>query len=136
MLLGLKLLLTEGAPGATTVSVALAGVVFVMVVPPPVEFRAFAGMLLTRMPGVVDVTLIDTVHEPGVLPVWAGTVPPVNRIVPEPAAAVTVPPHVLEVTPTTVMPVGKLSVQEALVSGNKFGLKIVTRSKEFAPGVI
>jgi hypothetical protein len=92
-------------------------------------------------PGVVEVTSIDTVHEPGVAPTWAGTVPPLNDKTVPPATAVTVPPQLLlrftgfaiEIpgwTPT------KLSVQEALVSWNAFGLNMVTLKRETPPDAI
>lgn len=87
-----------------------------MFVPPPVELKAPTGMVLIRVPAVVEVTLTDTVHDPGVDPDWAGTVPPLKDMVVEPAAAVTLPPQELATTPTTVIPLGKLSVQAALVS--------------------
>ena len=100
---------------------ALAGVVFVMFTPPPVEVNAPAGIVLIRFPVVVEVTLIDTVHDPGVTPVWAGTVPPLSDKVVDPATAVTEPPQVL-VRPTGlamespgIMPI-KLSSHEALVN--------------------
>jgi len=109
-------LLTEGTPAAVTFRVALAGLVLLMDVPPPVELKAPTGIVLILVPAVVDVTLTDTVHDPGVDPDWAGTVPPLKDMLVEPAGAVTVPPQVFDVTPTTVIPVGKLSVHEALVS--------------------
>lgn len=121
MALGLKLFVTEGVWMASTCKVALAGVVLEMVVPPPVEVNAPAGIVLMMFPGVVDVTLMDTVQDPGVTPDWAGTVPPLKDNVVEPATAVTVPPHVL-VKPTGLamdrpgcIPI-KLSIQEAFVS--------------------
>jgi len=109
-------LLTEGTPAAVTFKVALAGLVLLMFVPPPVELKAPTGIVLILVPAVVEVTLTDTVHDPGVDPDWAGTVPPLKEMVVEPAAAVTVPPQVFVVKPTTVIPAGKLSVHEALVS--------------------
>jgi len=136
MVLGLKLLLTEGTPVAVTFRVALAGLVLLMDVPPPVELKAPIGMVLILAPGVVAVTLTDTVHDPGVDPDWAGTVPPLKDMVVEPAGAVTVPPQVFAVTPTTVIPAGKLSVHAALVSTNEFGLKMVTRRREVAPAAM
>jgi hypothetical protein len=113
---GLKLLLTEGAPAAVTFNVALAGLVLLMLLPAPVELRAPTGMVLILVPAVAEVTLTETVHDPGVDPDWAGTVPPLREMVVEPAGAVAVPPHEFAVTPTTDIPVGKLSVQDALVS--------------------
>jgi hypothetical protein len=87
-----------------------------MDVPPPVELKAPTGIVLILVPAVAAVTLTETVHDPGVDPDWAGTVPPLKDMVVEPAGAVTVPPQVLPDTPTTVMPAGKLSVQAALVN--------------------
>ena len=61
---GAKPLLNVGGVTATTVNVALAGVVLEMVtgVPPslPLAFKLLAGMVLMRLPGVVDVTFIST----------------------------------------------------------------------------
>jgi hypothetical protein len=116
ILLGLKLLLTEGSPLAVTFKVALAGLVLLMDVPPPVECKAPIGIVLILVPGVVAVTLTDTVHDPGVVPDWAGTVPPLKDMLVEPAGAVTVPPQVFADIPTTVIPAGKLSAQEAPVN--------------------
>ena len=96
---GLKLLRTDGTGIPATFKVALAGLVLVMIVPSPVEVSAPAGMVLIRFPAVVEVTLIETVHDPGVMPSWAGTVAPFTDKVVEPAAAVTEPPQEL-VNPT------------------------------------
>jgi hypothetical protein len=118
---GLKLLLTEGFGLPVTFNVALAGVVLLMRTPPPVELNASAGMVLMRFPGVLEVTLIDTVQEPGVAADCAGTVPPVKDNVVPPAGAPTEPPQVL-VKPTglAILKPGwtaiKLSLQEALLS--------------------
>jgi hypothetical protein len=65
---GLKLLLTEGIGLPATFKVALAGLVLLIVEPSPVEVNAPAGMVLIRFPAVVEVTLIETVHDPGVIP--------------------------------------------------------------------
>jgi len=51
------------------------------------------------LPGIVEVTFIVTVQDPGVIPDWAGTVPPLSDKVVVPATAATVPPQVL-VKPT------------------------------------
>ena len=99
IVLGLKLLLIKGIGLPATFRVALAGPVFVMFEPAPVEVNAPAGMVLIRFPAVVEVTLIETVHDPGVIPSWTGTVAPFTDKVVEPAAAVTEPPHEL-VNPT------------------------------------
>src|SRR5512134_4041182 len=121
-----------------TFKVALAGVVLLMVVPPPVEDKLPAGILLMRFPGVVEVTSIDTVHDPGVAPACAGTVPPVKDNVVPPGEAVTEPPQVLvKFTGLAMTSPGwtptRLSTQEALVSGNPLGLKMVTLSREVPP---
>ena len=64
---GEKLLLTVGVPAYSTRSVALADSAFVIVTPPPsVAVNAPAGIVLMRFPTVVEVTSIDTVHDPGV----------------------------------------------------------------------
>ena len=79
-----------------TRNVALAGVVLVMVLPPPEEVSAPAEIVLIRFPGVVEVTSTDTVHDPGTIPTWAGTVPPLNDNVVPPDTVVTEPPQVFE----------------------------------------
>ena len=136
ILLGLKLLPTDGAPVAVTFKVALAGLVLLMEVPPPVELNAPMGIVLILVPGAVEVTSTDTVHDPGVDPDWAGTVPPLKEMVLEPAGAFTVPPQEFPDTLTMVIPAGKLSVHAALVNWNPFGLKIVTRRREVAPAAM
>ena len=119
-------------------NVALAGSVLEMVVPPPDADSSWAGIVLIRLPTVVEVTVIVTVHEPGVDPVWAGTVPPLNDNVVDPETAVTEPPQVLirptgfAITRPDWTPI-KLSDQEALVSGKAFGLKIDTRRRDVPP---
>jgi hypothetical protein len=66
---GEKLLLTVGVPATSTRRVALAGVVFVIIMPPPsVAVNAPAGMVLMRFPGVVEVTSMDIVQDPGFAP--------------------------------------------------------------------
>lgn len=65
---GLKLLLTEGAIVPSTFRVALAGLVLLMFVPPPVEVRAPLGIVLIRLPRANEVTLTVTVQDPGVDP--------------------------------------------------------------------
>jgi hypothetical protein len=138
---GLKLLVMLGAGLPETFNVALAGVVFVMLTPPPVELNAPAGMVLMRLPVVVAVILIDTVHEPGVGPDCAGTVPPLSDTVVPPAAALTEPPQEL-VTPTGLAMIrpgwtrSKSSSQEAFVSGKPLGLKMVTLKREVPPAGI
>jgi hypothetical protein len=56
IVLGLKFLVTEGMGLPVTFKVALAGLVLLMVVPPPVALRAPAGMVLIRLPVTKDVT--------------------------------------------------------------------------------
>ena len=51
-----------------TFKVALAGEVFVIMLPTPMDVNASDGSVLMRFPGVVDVTSIATVHDPGVMP--------------------------------------------------------------------
>ncbi len=90
---------TEGGGAPVTFNVALAGVVLEIFAPPPVELNAPAGIVLMRLPAVVEVTLMDTVHDPGVVPDCAGTVPPLNAKVVPPVEALTEPPQPL-VKPT------------------------------------
>lgn len=92
---GLKLLLTVGIGLPATFRVALAGLVLVMSEPSPVDVNAPAGIVLIRFPAVVEVTLIETVHDPGVIPSWTGTLPPLTEKLVEPASAVTDPPQEL-----------------------------------------
>jgi hypothetical protein len=138
IVLGEKDLFTDGVTTPRTVKVALAGVVFVIETFPPVELNSFAGMVLIRFPGVVDVTSIPTVHCPGVIPTCWGTVPPFNASVVVPGLAVMLPLHVLETlageainnpgcTPT------RSSIQEALSNWNEFGLYIVTSRRDIPP---
>lgn len=90
-MVGLKLLLTEGVGLPVTFRVALAGVVLLMFTPPPVELNAPAGMVLIKFPTVAEVTLIDTVHDPGVVPDCEGTIPPLKDKLVPPAGALTEP---------------------------------------------
>jgi len=131
IVLELKLLRTEGGRRPPTCKVALAGLVLVMLPPPPEADNSPAGIVLMRFPTAAEVTLMVTVHEPGVDPVCGGTVPPLKDNVVDPATALTDPPQVL-ISPTGLAitrpawtPI-KLSVQEALVNGKAFGLKIET----------
>ena len=96
MVLGEKLLFNVGDRMMFTRKVALAGVVLVIVPPAPEEVSAPAGIVLIRFPGVVEVTSTDTLHEPGVTAVWAGTVPPLNEKVVPPGTVVTLPPQVVD----------------------------------------
>ena len=82
-----------------TFRVALAGVVLEIFAPPPVALNSPAGMVLMKFPAVVEVTLMDTVHDPGVVPDCAGTVPPLRAKLVPPAEAFTEPPQ-LFVKPT------------------------------------
>src|SRR5271157_1281274 len=124
---GLKFLFTEGGRTVLTCRVALAGVVLATRPPLPVAVELPAGMVLIRLPAVVEVTATVTVQEPFVLPTLAGTVPPLRERLVAPGTALTVPPQVLDRftglarlmpgwTPT------RLSLQAALVSWNTFGL--------------
>jgi hypothetical protein len=92
---GEKDLLISGGKTALTRNVALAGVVFVMVPPPPVPVNVPAGMVFIRLPEVIEVTSIETVHEPGTTPTCGGTVPPLNEKEALPAGAITMPSQVL-----------------------------------------
>lgn len=51
-----------------TRNVALAGVVLVIVPPPPVPVKPPAGIVLIKLPGVFEVTSTEMVHDPGVTP--------------------------------------------------------------------
>lgn len=141
IVVGLKFLVTEGVGFPVTFKVALAGVVLLMVVPPPVEDNSPAGIVLIRFPGVEDVTLTETVQRPGVVPTWGGTVPPLRARVVPPATAVTVPPQEF-VTPAGLAIVRpgwtptKLSVHAALVRANPLGLKTVTLNRDVPPAAI
>ena len=127
IVLELKLFWIDGGSTPPTYSVALAGSVLLMVVPPPEDDNAPAGIVLMRFPTTVAVTLMDTVQDPGVGPLCAGTVPPLSARVVVPGTAVTVPPQVL-ITPagSAIIRPGwsriKLSVQEAFVNENALGL--------------
>ena len=79
--------------------------VAVLPVPPLVEVTL--PVVLTKFPEAVPVTFTVSVQEP-----LAAIVPPVSEMLPEPATAVAVPPHVF-VKPlgvATTIPAGKLSV--------------------------
>lgn len=95
IVLSVKDLEIDGAKTVLTVKVALAGVELVMEPPLPEPLKVPAGIVFTRLPGVVEVTSTDTVQEPGVLPDWAGTVPPFRARVVPPAVAKTLPPQVV-----------------------------------------
>jgi hypothetical protein len=141
IVVGEKLLFTEGDRMPPTRKVALAGVVLVMAPPSLEEVNAPAGIVLIRFPGVVEVTSTDTVHEPGVDPTWAGTVPPLKDKVVPPGTAVTEPPHELDTLTGFAMSIPgwtlfKLSVQRAFVNGNPLGLNIFTSRRDIPPGGI
>lgn len=141
MVLGAKTFVINGGNTVPTCRVALAGVVFVMVPPPPVPVSPPAGMVLIRFPGVTDVTSMETVHEPGVTPTCGGTVPPDKDIVVPPGAAATLLPQVdtrfigLAIKIPGCTPT-RLSVQAAFSSWNRFGLKIVILRRDTCPGVM
>ena len=97
VVVGEKLLSNVGGCILPTCNVALAGVVLVIVPPLPVEVNAPAGIVLIRFPDVVEVTSTETVHEPGVVPAWAGTAPPLTDKEVAPAVACTVPPQLFAI---------------------------------------
>ena len=104
--------------GASTVSVAV-----LLVAPGPVSVALIAPVVLVLTPAVVPVTFTTMMQEP-----LAASVPPERLMEPEPAAAVTAPPH----TPVrpfgleTTSPEGKLSVKAMpLRDCDVFGLLIV-----------
>jgi hypothetical protein len=68
IVLELKLLRTEGGRTPPTCRVALAGLVLVMVPPPPKADNSRSGIVLIRFPTAAEVTLIVTVQAPGVDP--------------------------------------------------------------------
>ncbi len=129
MVLGANDLLREGGWTLFICSVALAGVVLVTGTVPvgSVECNVLAGIVLTWFPAIVDVTFTVTVQEPGVIPTWAGTVPPMReRVVP---TIVTTPPQVFVVfggTATFKFAEERSSVHAAgfvdNVRANEFGL--------------
>jgi hypothetical protein len=127
IVLELKLFRMVGGRTPPTCRVALAGSVFEMALPPPMADNSPDGMVLIRFPSAVEVTVTDTVQDPGIVPVCAGTVPPAKDNVVDPATAVTVPPHVLMIPTGFAMtkpgwtPL-KLSVQEAFVRLKALGL--------------
>jgi hypothetical protein len=127
---GLKLLtmLIDGGPGWITIKEAVAGLALVTVPPPPLAVKLLIVLVTVMVVALTPVILTVTVHEPGVEPVWAGTVPPAKEMVDVPATAVTVPPQLLTIVGllATVIGTGKLSVQEALVKAKAFGLTMVT----------
>ena len=110
-----------------TCKVALAGVVLLIVSPPPMDVNAPTGIVLIRFPGVDDVTSTATVHEPGVDPVCMGTVPPLNDNTVAPGTALTEPPQVFDrFTGLAIKIPGwtalRLSVHLASVNAKVFGL--------------
>jgi hypothetical protein len=98
-------------------------------------------MVLIKFPLVDEVTLTDTVQRPGVVPTWAGTVPPLRENDVAPEVAVTVPPQLL-VSPTELAMLRpgwtliRLSVQAAFVSAKPLGLNIVTLRRDVPPVAI
>jgi hypothetical protein len=82
-----------------------------------------------------------TVHEPGIAPTCAGTVPALNDRVVPPGAAVTVPPQVLlKFTGFAIKRPGwtptKLSVQVAAVNWKALGLNMVTLRRDTPPAAM
>jgi hypothetical protein len=57
-----------GVEVPVTFKVALAGEVFVITPPAPMDVNASEGSVLIRLPGMVAVTSTATVHDPGVIP--------------------------------------------------------------------
>ena len=91
MVFAAKFLSTVGGMIVVTCKVALAGVVFVAKFPEPsVAVTVPAGMLLIKLPAVVDVTFTVRVHCPFVLPTLAGTIPPLKEMLVPPTTALTV----------------------------------------------
>ena len=68
IVLALKLLRIVGGKTPPICKVALAGLVLVTLPPPPEADNSPCGIVLMRFPTVVEVTLIVTVHAPGVDP--------------------------------------------------------------------
>lgn len=96
MVFAAKFLSTVGAMIVDTCKVALAGVVFVAKFPLlSVAVTVPAGMVLIKLPAVVEVTFTVTVHCPFVPPTLAGTVPPLKEMLVPPVTALTVPPQLL-----------------------------------------
>ena len=69
IVLGVKVFPIVGGRREATCNVALAGVVFVIVPPPPVPVSPPAGMVLIKFPETMDVTSRETVQDPGVIPI-------------------------------------------------------------------
>jgi hypothetical protein len=105
--------------GLATVRFALA----VLPVPPFVELTA--PVVLVRLPDAVPVTFTTTVQV-----LFTATVPPVSDTLPEPAVAVTVPPHefVRPLGVVTTSPAGSESVNATPVSATVFAGGFVTES--------
>ena len=103
-----------------------------------VEVKPPAGMVLIRLPGVVEVTSTDTVQAPGVAPAWAGTVPPLIWMLFPPETAITLPPQVVSALTglASVIPAGRVSVQLALSNEKALGLNIVMLKREVFPAMI
>lgn len=90
-------------------------------VPPFVELTA--PVVFTKFPDVVAVMLTTTVQE-----VCAAMEPPVSEMLPEPATAVAVPPHVLDspLGVATTSPTGNVSVNAVPVSATELAAGLVS----------
>ena len=67
MVLGSKVLLSDGAETGLTARVDLASVGFVRVVDPILAARLLSGIIFTRFPIILDVTSTEKEHFPGVI---------------------------------------------------------------------
>ena len=127
MVFALKFLFTEGGKTVVTCRVALAGVVFATKFPRlSVAVEPPAGMVLMRLPAVVDVISTATVQDPFVLTL-AGTVPPLKEMLVPPATALTEPPQSLDrfTGLARLIPgwtLTRLSLHASLMSWNMLGL--------------
>jgi hypothetical protein len=126
--LGLQLTLVDVGWVEFTVSVAAA--VFPVKARPPPPVAVIAPVTLFLVPEVVAVTVTESVQEP-----FAGIVPPLRLTDVAPAAGANVPPHVFVVpgVDATCTPVGKLSVNAAVVRFAALGLLSVKLSVDVPP---
>jgi hypothetical protein len=123
MLLGLNDLPMVG--GATTVTTA---VLLAVPVPPSVDVTALVVLLLA--PGVVPVTLSETVHE-----LFPASVPPLKLTDEDPAVAVAVPLQLFVrlLGVATINPAGKLSVNATPLSGTLVVGFVIVNVNEVEP---
>jgi len=117
---------TVGAAAVPTVMEAVA----VLPVPPLVEVTGEVVLVLT--PGVVPVTLSETVHDPP-----AAIVPAESAMLPLPAMAVAVPLHVLASAfgAATMRPDGKLSVNATPASAMPALGLVMVKLSDVAPPI-